>query len=124
MHGGGVQLLVLPPPHAMNFDRFQSPNAQDERVSEFPPNMTLKGWMRWQENRWKMRDRQAAWIREQKAFAQRQENSKDRKCIRFQCDEADLVWLEAGQSRQTYNGFLVAKVPGWYCPKCAGAYGP
>lgn len=46
------------------------------------------------------------------------------RCVRFQCDEADLVWLEVGQSRQTYNGFLVAKVPGWYCPKCAGAYGP
>jgi len=35
----------------------------------WPPNMTMRGWMRWQENRWKMHDRQVAWIREQKAHA-------------------------------------------------------
>jgi hypothetical protein len=36
---------------------------------QWPPNMTMRGWMRWQENRWKMHDRQVAWIREQKAYA-------------------------------------------------------
>lgn len=34
-----------------------------------------------------------------------------------------LVWMEVNQSRQTSNGFLIAKVPGWYCPRCAGCYG-
>lgn len=41
---------------------------------QWPPNMTIMGWMRWQENRWKMHDRQVAWIREQKAYAAQSNN--------------------------------------------------
>lgn len=46
-----------------------------------------------------------------------------KRCVRFSCDYTALVWLEKGESRQTGNGFLIAKIAGWYCPKCAGAYG-
>lgn len=45
---------------------------------QWPPNMTMRGWMRWQENRWKMHDRTVAWIREQKAYAA-QSNAPDQR---------------------------------------------
>ena len=35
-----------------------------------------------------------------------------------------LIYLRRGEARQTERGgFLIAKVPGWYCPICAGSYG-
>lgn len=46
-----------------------------------------------------------------------------KRCVRFSCDSTALVWLEKGEARQTGNGFLIAKIAGWYCPKCAGGYG-
>lgn len=44
-------------------------------------------------------------------------------CIVWGCGFVELVWLDKGQSRQTSNGFLVAKIGAWYCPKCAASYG-
>jgi len=34
----------------------------------------------------------------------------------WKCDSARLMFLQVGQAMQTTNGFLVAKVCGWYCP--------
>jgi len=31
--------------------------------------------------------------------------------------------MQVGDSIQTKNGLLIAKVRGWYCPVCAGSYG-
>lgn len=45
------------------------------------------------------------------------------KCRVFGCADAPLVWMKVGESRQTRNGFLIAKVKGWYCPICATSYG-
>ena len=47
----------------------------------------------------------------------------DRKCVKFGCDYAELVWLDRDESLQTNNGFLIAKVAGNYCPNCAASYG-
>lgn len=46
------------------------------------------------------------------------------KCVRFNCDYAPLIYLKKEESKQTQNGFLIAKVDGWYCPVCACSYGP
>lgn len=45
------------------------------------------------------------------------------RCVKWGCEDAALIWLEVGQSLQTFNGYLVPKVSGWYCPVCAGSYG-
>lgn len=45
-------------------------------------------------------------------------------CFKFGCNNARLVFLEVGESRQTNNGFLIARIAGYYCPVCAGSYGP
>lgn len=46
-----------------------------------------------------------------------------RRCHRWGCEEAALVWMRKGDARQTFNGFLSAKIAGWYCPVCGGGYG-
>lgn len=45
------------------------------------------------------------------------------RCGGWKCKLAKLVRLEVGDSMQTGNGFLTARVPGWYCPVCAASYG-
>lgn len=45
------------------------------------------------------------------------------KCVQWGCKLAPLVWLNKGESIQTKNGFLIAKIGAWYCPVCAGSYG-
>jgi hypothetical protein len=45
------------------------------------------------------------------------------RCGAWGCHDADLVWMKAGDDCQTKNGFLIAKLDGWYCPVCAGSYG-
>jgi len=47
----------------------------------------------------------------------------ERTCTRFGCNRPPLIHLKKGDSRQTNNGFLIAKVPGYYCPTCAASYG-
>lgn len=44
-------------------------------------------------------------------------------CVKFGCNKAPLVYLKRGATKQTENGFLIVKVPGWYCSKCSGSYG-
>lgn len=46
-----------------------------------------------------------------------------RRCNVWGCSNAELKWMEVGDAMQTANGFLIAKVGGWYCPVCAGSYG-
>lgn len=48
--------------------------------------------------------------------------TKLKHCVIFRCDKATLVFLKRGETMQTGNGFLIAKLDGWYCPKCAGSY--
>lgn len=47
------------------------------------------------------------------------------KCELRKCHACNLmlVYMKCGESKQTDNGFLIARVKGWYCPKCAGSYG-
>lgn len=45
------------------------------------------------------------------------------RCVKYGCQQAELLYLIKGESRQTQNGFLIAKIDGWYCPHCAGGYG-
>ncbi len=44
------------------------------------------------------------------------------KCTKFGCAGQELVHLKKGQTLQTSNGFLIAKISGWYCPHCMGSY--
>jgi len=43
----------------------------------------------------------------------------------MKCSKCNLAlkWLDKGSELQTANGFLIAKIPGFYCPQCAGSYG-
>ena len=46
------------------------------------------------------------------------------KCNKFGCGgHASTKWLNIGESMQTANGFIIAKVSGWFCPICGGGYG-
>lgn len=45
------------------------------------------------------------------------------RCTRWECNGTPLVWMDIDESRQTENGFLIAKVAGWFCPKCAAGFG-
>lgn len=45
------------------------------------------------------------------------------RCPRWGCSNIPLVWMEVGDSRQTFGGFIIAKIAGWYCPVCGGGYG-
>ncbi len=44
-------------------------------------------------------------------------------CVKWGCKSERLVWLKKDDDLSTYNGFLIAKLDGWYCPKCGGSYG-
>ncbi len=44
-------------------------------------------------------------------------------CVKFGCGYANLVFLEAGLSHQTGNGFFTIGIDGWYCPRCGAGYG-
>lgn len=46
-----------------------------------------------------------------------------RKCVKWSCENAGLVFLKRGESHQTGNGFFTIHIDGWYCPKCGGSYG-
>jgi hypothetical protein len=48
---------------------------------------------------------------------------KTKRCVILGCRNAKLIFLKEGDAQQTANGFLIAKITGWYCPKCAGSYG-
>lgn len=45
------------------------------------------------------------------------------KCVKYECEFSKLIRLDKGESMQTNNGFLIAKIGAWYCPRCSGSYG-
>lgn len=46
-----------------------------------------------------------------------------RQCVKSECNNEDLIYLRLGWALQTNNGFLIAKMKGWYCFNCAASYG-
>ncbi len=45
-----------------------------------------------------------------------------RRCTQWKCGNMPLVFLKKGDGMQTGNGYLIAKIRAWYCPKCMGSY--
>lgn len=46
------------------------------------------------------------------------------RCRMWGCENAALRWLKIGEYAKTFNGLLIARAAGWYCPVCGGSYGP
>lgn len=44
-------------------------------------------------------------------------------CVIWLCGNAELHWINKGDSIQTENGHFTACLDHWICPRCGGGYG-